>query len=260
VLALGIEWLVARNFIASRAPLVAASMTSLLVIALGAACVRQNMYWNDSITLYRRCVAVNPQSSASHTVMSRIYFDAGRPREAEAEALEALRLDPNNLAAYMNLSFYSRIAGKLDKAIEFIEQAVSTVSENPMTRYDLATAYLNLGLLYGQQKDPLQAEAGLFKSITLYPRPVGWYYMGQFYFEQNRPEEALVMFERTAADVPHWFSPIHIKLGMVYEKLGRLEEAKAAYSRFLEVAPVASPDIKDVRAHLLQLNSKRPTP
>jgi hypothetical protein len=47
---------------------------------------------------------------------------------------------------------------------------------------------------------------------------------------------------------------------MVYEKLERLEEAKAEYSRFLEVAPAGSPDIKDVQAHLLQLRSKEAKP
>jgi protein O-mannosyl-transferase len=258
--ALGIEWLVARDYFASRATMVAVSVTSLLVIAMGAVCFRQNMYWSNSISLYRRCVSVNPRSSASHTVLSRIYFDAGRPREAEAEAREALQLDRNNLAAYMNLSFYARASGKLDKAIEYIEQAVSTVSESPMTRYDLATAYLNLGLLYAQQKALDQAEGGLLKSITLSPRPVGWYYLGQFYVEHNRYEEALVMFEKTAADVPQWFSPIHLRCGMVYEKLGRLEEAKAEYTRFLEVAPAGSPDIKDVQAHLSQLRGKEPKP
>ena len=258
--ALGIEWLVARKYFASRATIVAASVTSLLVIALGLASFRQNMYWSNSINVYRRCVAVNPQSSASHTILSRIYFDAGRSREADAETRQALELDRNNIAAYMNLSYYARASGKLDKAIEYIEQAVSTVSENPMTRYDLATAYLNLGLLYQQQKMLDQAEAGLLKSVTLSPRPVAWYYMGQLYVEQNRDEEAVDMFEKTAAQVPQWFSPIHVRLGMAYEKVGRIEEAKAAYARFLEVAPAGSPDIKDVQAHLSQLRGKEVKP
>jgi cytochrome c-type biogenesis protein CcmH/NrfG len=47
---------------------------------------------------------------------------------------------------------------------------------------------------------------------------------------------------------------------MAYEKVGRIEEAKAAYARFLEVAPAGSPDIKDVQAHLSQLRGKEVKP
>ena len=260
VIALGIEWLAERKYFVARETIVAATVTSALVLALGAICVRQNMYWRDSITLYRRCVSVNPYSPASHTVLSRVYFDAGRPRDAEAESRTALQLDGNDLTAYMNLSYYARSSGKLDNAIEYLEQSVSTVSENPMTRHDLATVYLNLGLLYQQQKAIGQAEANMLKSVVLSPRPSAWYYLGQFYTEQNRYDEALSMFEKTAADVPQWFFPIHLRLGMVYEKLGRLEEAKAEYGRFLEVAPAASPDVKDVQAHLLQLQGKEQKP
>jgi protein O-mannosyl-transferase len=256
--ALGIEWLAARIRLAGRAEIAAASITAVLVIGLGAVSFRQNMVWRDSIALYRHCVSVNPLSSPSHTVLSRIYFDAGRLREAEAEAREALGLDRNNLAAYMSLSFYARSSGKLDKAIEYLEQGVSSVSESPITRYDLATTYLNLGLLYEQQKLFDRAEAGLLKSISISPRPVAWYHAGQFYYDQNRFEDARSMFEKTAANVPLWFSPIHIKLGMVYEKLERMEQAKVEYEKFLEFAPPGSPDIKSVQAHLSQLRRKAP--
>ena len=232
------EWLAARSFFSSRATIVAASVTSLLVIALGAACFRQNMYWSNSINLYRRCVAVNPRSSASHTVLSRIYFDAGRPREAEAEAREALQLDPNNLAAYLNLSFYARTGGKLDKAIEYIEQAVSTVSENPMTRYDLGTAYLNLGLLYGQQKAPDKAEISLLKSINLSPRPVGWYYVGQFYGTDRNENRWYCL--RNCRGRPHGFHP-HLRWGWSGEawEAGRSE----AHTQVYRIAP----PITDIR-------------
>ncbi|HWO00598.1 MAG TPA: glycosyltransferase family 39 protein, partial [Blastocatellia bacterium] len=159
--AIGIEWVAARKLFAVRSELTAKLITAVLVICLSVLCFRQNMVWHDSIELYRHCVSVNPHSSPSHAVLSRIYFDAGRAREAEAEAREALDLDRNNLAAYMNLSFYARASGKLDKAIEYLEQGVSTVPESSTTRYDLATAYLNLGLLYAQQKLFDRAEAGL---------------------------------------------------------------------------------------------------
>jgi tetratricopeptide (TPR) repeat protein len=260
--ALGIEWLAARQTLVTHHDKAVASITAVLVIALGAVCFMQNRVWSDSLTLYRRGVAVNPDSSVAHVVLSRSYFDAGRPRDAEAEGRKALDLGPNNLTAYMNMSFYARASGKSDTAIGYLEQAVATIGESPMTRYDLATAYLNLALLYVQQKDFDRTETFLLKSIKLSPRPVAWYYAGQFYYDQNRPDESLKMYQMTAAEVPQWFSPIYIKLGLVYEKLEQKEQAIAEYEKFLSTAPPESPDIKDVQSHLSQLrgNPKKAKP
>jgi tetratricopeptide (TPR) repeat protein len=193
-------------------------------------------------------------------MLSRIYYDAGKPREAEAEARAAIELDSSNTNAYLNLSYFSRAAGKLDKAIEYIEQAVSTVNLGPVTRNDLATAYLNLGLLYQQRKDFDRAEANLLKSIEISPRPVAWYHTGEFYLGEQRFEAAQTMFEMTAAQIPRWFSPIHIRLGQTYESLNQIDRARAEYEKFLELAPPESPDAKSVQNHLRQLDSRQQAP
>ncbi|HKP85790.1 MAG TPA: tetratricopeptide repeat protein, partial [Blastocatellia bacterium] len=253
-LALGIEWVAKRSWFGAAGPKVAASVAVALIALFGAVHFKQNGVWDNSVTLYRHVVEVAPQSSVSHSMLSRIYSDAGRPREAEAESLRALELDPANINAYMNLSYFARSSGKFDKAIEHIERAVSTVSLGPVTRNDLATAYLNLGLLYYQQKDLDRAEANLLKSIEISPRPVAWYHAGQFYFDQQRYEKAQAMFELVAAQVPRWFSPIYIKLGQTYESLRQPDRARIEYEKFLEFAPPESPDIKSVENHLRQMS------
>lgn len=255
-LALGIEWVSQRSWLGFAGLKVAACAGIALIALFGAVHIKQNAVWNDSVTLYRHCIEVAPESSVARTMLSRIYSDAGRPREAEAEAIKALELDPSNVNAYMNLSYFSRASGKLDKAIEHIERAVSSVGLTPITRNDLATAYLNLGLLYLQQKDFNRAEANLLKSIEISPRPVAWYHAGQFYFDQQRYENAQTMFEMVAAKVPRWFSPIYIKLGQTYEGLRQIDRARAEYEKFLRFAPPESPDIKSVQNHLRQLDAR----
>jgi tetratricopeptide (TPR) repeat protein len=259
-IALGIEWLATRNWFGAPGYKVALSAALLLVVVFSAVHIKQNRVWEDSITVYKHCVAVAPQSSVAHTILSRTYYDAGRPREAEAAAHTALDLDSTNTGAYMNLSYFSRASGRLDKAIDYLEQAVSATNLGPMTRNDLATAYLNLGLLYWEQKAFDRAESNLLKSIEILPRPVAWYHVGQFYFDRRRFEEALNMFEQVAARVPRWFSPIHIKLGQTYESLNQIDRALAEYQKFLEVAPPGSQDIKSVQNHMRQLNSTPRTP
>ncbi|MGA9769916.1 MAG: tetratricopeptide repeat protein [Blastocatellia bacterium] len=259
-LALGIEWLQTRAWFGAPGRKVAVAVALLLVVVFGAVHMRQNRVWEDSITVYRHCVAVAPQSSVAHTILSRTYYEAGRPREAEAAAHTAIDLDPANTNAYMNLSYFSRSSGRLDKAIDYLEQAVSATTSGPMTRNDLATAYLNLGLLYWEQKDVNRAESNMLKSMNILPRPVVWYHLGEFYFDQRRVEEAQKMFEMVADRVPRWFSPIHIKLGQTYESLNQTDRAIAEYQKFLEIAPPESQDIKSVQNHIKQLNSAPRTP
>lgn len=259
-LALGIERMATRNWFGASGYKVAVSVALLLVAVFGAAHIKQNGVWEDTISVYKHCVAVAPQSSVAHAVLSRAYYEAGRPREAEAEARTALDLDSTNTNAYLNLSYFSRASGKLGKAIDYLEEAVSATSMGPMTRNDMATAYLNLGLLYWEQKAFDRAEPNLLKSIDILPRPVAWYHMGQFYLDRRRYEEALKMFEQVAASVPRWFSPIHIKLGQTYESLNQIDRALIEYNKFLEVAPPESQDIKSVQNHIIQLNSSPRTP
>jgi tetratricopeptide (TPR) repeat protein len=121
--ALGVRRLASRGWFGVPGYKAAACAALALIAVFGAVHVRQNMVWADTVSVYRRCVDVAPRSSPAHTMLSRIYYDSGRPREAEAEARAALELDPANTNAYLNLSYFSRASGKLDKAIDYIEQA-----------------------------------------------------------------------------------------------------------------------------------------
>jgi tetratricopeptide (TPR) repeat protein len=216
-IALGIEWLAGREWFGSRGRVVAYALTIILLIGWGAVFIKHNRAWDDTVTVYKNSVAVTPREPVAHVLLSRSFYDAGKPREAEAEARTALALDSRCATAYLNLSYFARMSGKVDKACEYLEEGISAVPEGTMTRHDLATIYLNLGLLYGQRKMFEAGEQQLLRSIEISPRPVAWYYTGQFYFDQGRFEEARAMFEQTLAKVPRWFAPIHLRLGLTYE-------------------------------------------
>lgn len=248
-LALGIEWIGSRDWFGSRQRSVAAALAVAVVLVWGLVLVRQNRVWDNTVSVYKNAVAVAPLSPMSHALLSRTYYDAGRPREAEAEARAALNLDSTCAGAYMNLSYFANQSGKIDKACDYLETALATIPEGPNHRHDLATIYLNLGMLYGQRKMLDRAEQNLLRSIEISPRAVAWYYAGQFYLEQGRFDDALTMYERTLKEVPGWFAPVHLKLGVVYEGLGDLSRAQSEYAEYLLLAPDA-PDHDDVKNHL----------
>jgi tetratricopeptide (TPR) repeat protein len=257
-IAIGIESLAKRDWFGSRGRAVAASLAVVLVLVWGGVFVMQNRVWDDTMTVYKNSVAVTPRSPLAHVFLSRSYYDAGRPREAEAEARTALDLDSRCATAYMNLSYFAKMSGKLDRACEYLEDGISAVPEGTMTRHDLATISLNLGLLYGQRKMFEQGERQLLRSIEISPRAVAWYYTGQFYFDQGRFEDARVMFERTLGHVPRWFAPIHLKLGRTYEALTDTARAEMEFEKYVVLAPPDAPDRDGITKHIMELKSGAP--
>lgn len=248
-LALGIEWVGTRDWLSSRRRIVAAVLTIILLLVWSAVYMRQNRVWDNTITVYKNSAAVAPLSPMAHALLSRTYYEAGRPREAEAEARTALDLDSQCATAYLNLSYFTKQSGKVDKACEYLENAIAAVPENAMTRHDLATLHLNLGMLYGLRKMFDRAEQNLLRSIEVSPRAVAWYYTGQFYFDQGRFDDALAMYQKTLEEVPGWFAPIHLKLGLTYEGLKDLSRAEVEFNEYLVLAPDA-PDHEDVKKHI----------
>jgi len=258
-IALGIEWLAARSWFGSRGRVVAGALAIALVLVWAAVFMRQNRVWDDTVSVYKNSVALSPRSPLAHVLLSRSYYDAGRPREAETAARAALDIDSRCAPAYLNLSYYSRMSGKLDKACEYLENGISAVPEGTMTRHDLATMYLNLGLLYGQRKMIELGEEKVLRSIEILPRAVAWYYAGQFYSDQARFDEARAMYELTLQHVPRWFAPIHLRLGLIYEALEDMTRAEAEFEKYLELAPPEAPERESVRKHLTSLRGGAPS-
>src|SRR5260370_36980470 len=96
-------------------------------------------------------------------------------------------------------------------------------------RYKLATMLLNLGFLYERKKEPDLAERAMLRSVEVWPRTVGWYNLGQYYFDQGNYTASRDLFEKVLPMLPRRFAAIHRKLGAVYEKLGDPVRARSEY-------------------------------
>src|SRR5262249_35060193 len=147
---------------------------------------------------------------------------------------------------YLNLSYYAHRAGRIDQAIDYLKKGIASVPVSPLTRHSVGTIYVNLGLLLAQKQDLAGAESAFQTSIEVSPRAVGWYYAGQFYYDQNRFDQARDMFEKARGKAPQWFAPIHLKLAQTYDRLGEDNLARVSYQKFLEVAPASDENRADV--------------
>jgi tetratricopeptide (TPR) repeat protein len=229
------------------------AVTTLVLALLTTAHIIQNGTWSDEVALFKQCVQVDSASAAARVSLARALFQAGMLRQAENEAQAALAIDPNHFNAYSTLSYFAHSAGRLDKAVEYLELAAEATRADPYANRKLATIYLNTGLIQWEQKVFDRAEKNLLRSIETWERPVGWYHAGRFYFDQGRYQEARLMFELCRQEVPRWYAPIHMKLGQVYEQLGERALAREAYQEFLHLTPPGTENRNQVSQRLQQL-------
>ena len=239
VIALALGWLWNRRSLGVwRHSLAAATMLVITTVFL-VAHVRQNSVWSDNISLYQNCVVQDPSLTSARAALGFVYFQAGKVKQAEAEERQAIDLDPGAPDPYISLSSFANSQGKIDQAIGYLQDGVRSVPRDPGTTNKLATAYLNLGMLYERQKNFDSAESAMEQSVDLWRRPAGLYYLGQLYVDEARYQQALGAYQEALGELPHRFAPIHLKLAHVYEELGDKAHARAEYQQFIDIAPDA---------------------
>ena len=170
---------------------------ALLTALLSYATVVQINIWRDSITLWTRGVALNPDSKVALTNLGLAYNTRGKPEKAveffkraivlwpqlagprvnlgiayfnlgdfekaEAEFKEALRLEPGFAEAHNNLGFVAINKGLKDEAIVEFQEAIRL-------RPDYAGAKGILGVLYAEQGRIDAAIEELEAATVLEPR------------------------------------------------------------------------------------------
>jgi Flp pilus assembly protein TadD len=250
--AAGVEWLAARKPFRLSGRIAAATVVCVLIGVWGVAGIRHSRTWDNSLSVFRNCVAVAPDLACSHATLAQTNFEFGWPREAEAEARRALELDPSLAAPYLSLSFFASRSGRLDEAINWLERGTTAVTDT----FGKGTILTNLGLLHEQRKDFRLAEEKLLESIEVNPRAVGWFYAGQFYFNRERYEEARAMFEKASDDSSPNFAPVRLRLAWVYDRLGRRQQAIDEYLRYMALAPADDEDRKQAVKRVGQLQTQ----
>ena len=141
-----------------------------------------------------------------------------RPGEAVAKLSEARALDPNDVAALINLGGAYIMQGKPDSAVPVLEAAVQIEPDNVMVWTNLAAAYLGvLHLASSERQD---------KAIRAY-------------------EQALALDKAT----PH----VNYNLALIYLQREELDQARAQFLAALEV----DPGDRDARLYLDKLDKLR---
>ena len=172
---------------------------------------RRQKNWDKALAILEQLILEHKDNAQYYIEAGTIYQETGRNGEAEKHYLQALKLDPEDPEAYNTLGyFYADTNQKLDEALTLVNKALK-----------------------------MKPGAGhILDSL-------GWVYYrrGDFNTAAEKLTEAVRAMEKAPDSV------VYSHLGDVYEKLGKIKEAREAWQKALALDEGAA-DIKDkLRPH-----------
>jgi cellulose synthase operon protein C len=221
----------------------------------------------DALRYLKRAVELDPNRAEFHVYLAWAANDA-MPADLElahTEVEKALALDKVSAEAYWQRGILERVEGAIDDAIKDERHAL----ELRPSRYE---AHATLAECYDQKNDPATALAEWAKAIAGdppvaadadVPHPYWRFQYGRLLSDRGGAAAAagyLVPAARAAEKMvprPGWLAPLQFLTAEVLRKTGKTADAVEHYRRFLEIAPLNSPDRFDAQRALARLAPDR---
>ncbi|PYT63198.1 MAG: hypothetical protein DMG42_36660 [Acidobacteria bacterium] len=188
---------------------------------------------NEAQAAFGRAIRLDPHDTRFRNNLAASYIRSGKQTIGIAEFEKVLELDPGNPTACLNLgSFYLR-KKQYQRAVFYFDAGAFQRSQDPLELFELTEAYYGAGKANQAKQTAIQlaslpgVDSKTHFSLGLLLAEHGEYHLaaGQF--------EAIPPVERDGA--------ANINLGMAYSKLGRSDQAHAAYSAAIRDDP-ANPE------------------
>jgi len=184
----------------------------------------------DSVSMYRRALALEPRSAEAHNNLGNAFVELGKPAEAAVCYREALALGGDNAVILCNLGNTLRQLGSLEEALSCTRRSLAL---DPT----LSMAHNNLGLVLAGLGQREQAVASYRQSLALNPNYVeALNNLGSLLRDLGERREALALCGR-AVELDPRRAGSHGNLGHVLFELGQVEEAAVSFRRALALQP-----------------------
>ncbi len=218
---------------------------ALALLLLTAQSMVQVEYWNNSESLFRHALEVNPRSWLAANNLGRVLYDQGEPDTGMALYQQSVRLNPRYAVARLNLGMVFAAQGQTDAAATQFQEAV---------RLDpaFAEAYASLGNVLDRQNKTSEAMAEYQIALRLKPEMAAVRaVLGADLVEQGRLSEAARELRQALKGLaPN--SPVaadaHYNLGLALARQGRKAEAVTELEASLSIRPGYAPAQKALAA------------
>ena len=166
----------------------------------------------------------------SQVNLGNLYVRLDDPVQAEQKFRRAIRLDPEFVPVYINLSDLSRAQGLNDEALKVLNEGIVVQPNAPALHH-------SLGLALIRQGNATSALAALKKAVTLDPEAARYAYVYGVALNSTGEAEAAV----TALEEAHGRHPndrdVLFALATINRDLGRIEAATAWADQLLRLNP-----------------------
>jgi tetratricopeptide (TPR) repeat protein len=144
------------------------ALACALAAALGVATWKQCGYWKDSLALWERSLALEPDNYVALYKRGKARYDSGDVDGALSDYRRAIVVDPDAHAAWYYLGDAERTRGQFDAALAAYDRAIALRDDHPYAR-------LNRGVLLAETGAVERALVDLDLAVSLLPRaPEVW--------------------------------------------------------------------------------------
>ncbi|WP_170180115.1 tetratricopeptide repeat protein [Desulfoglaeba alkanexedens] len=173
-----------------------------------------------------KAVELEPSLACAYGSMIRIGGDD--PAEKERLYLRCIRSLPHFTSAYNDLALFYRRQGRIQDAVNVLEEALKRDPHSPVTANNLAWMYLEEGLNEDRALGLAQSAFDRFPEDPDVMDTLAW-----AYFKRNLYSRSLWLLTEAAKGKPA-DPTIHYHLGRVYQAKGDWRSAEAALRKALE--------------------------
>lgn len=236
-----------------------APLASLLILTCSILSWREVGYWQDSISLFRRTLELEPTRRIKHLLgisllqkkrfdeglpyledllkgvpaddaavfndIASLLYDFGRPEDSIKYYLRAIQIMPTYARGYNNLGYTLANFHRYGEAVYFYKKALETQPDFPEAHFNLAKTYEDLG----KNEDAIRHYNA---SNDLWPNYDACYAIGLIKAKERNYADAEDHFRKALSLNPKHAESL-FALGNVELLKGKIEEAIAYYRRSL---------------------------
>ncbi len=188
----------------------------------------QTQYWKDSTSVFGHALAVTKDNHIAHNNLGALLEDSGRHAEALAHLREAVRLRPDEVLIRRNLARTLVSLGRRAEALKEYEWILARIPPDP-------ELYARMGDLLADEGRTDEAAADYRQALLLDPaHGAVRYKLAELYLRASQLQLAQQVIQEAMRQAPQASWP-HDLRGVIEAKLGRTDEALAAFRRSLEL-------------------------
>jgi tetratricopeptide (TPR) repeat protein len=211
--------------------LLANGAAAFLLLVLAVVTWQQLRIWRDSESLWRRAVAINPESYRARIYLGGALFNLPmKKREAVQQYREALRIIPGSAEAHYKIAHALAAVGEYGEAVTHLRSYIEKVPGS-------ASPHIELGIFLAQQGRTDEEIVEYRAALKLDPASVDAHYgLGNALARRGEFVDAKNHLMR-AAELNPRRSDIFFSLGNLYVKENLLAQAVESFSQAVRVKP-----------------------